>query len=81
MKRFFEVLNNASTDSLKLMFYGAGLSFGVLLIGFLAYLFNKVFMWNYQNGMLSIELIRSGFSLFVQFVLGGIILDCVLKNK
>ncbi len=81
MKRFSEMLGKITDVSGRLMLYGIKLAFGVLMIGIIAYKYNQWFVGGYANEMFCIELIRAAFSLFVQFIIGGIILDCAVQNR
>ena len=81
MKRFSEMLGKITDASGKLMLYGIKLALGVLIIGIIAYKYNQQFIGGYANEMFCIELIRAAFSLFVQFIIGGIILDCAVRNR
>ena len=80
MRRFFEILGKMTDESGKLMLYGIKLAFGVLIIGIIAYKYNQWFVGGYANEMFCIELIRAAFSLFVQFIIGGLILDCAVQR-
>lgn len=71
-----------SDVSLKMMYYGTQLSLGVLIIGIWAFGYNKyTFAGNYFNAEICIEIVRSAFSLFVQFIIGGLIFDCVSAKR
>lgn len=81
MNGLFENLDKMLPEAVKLMYYGTKLALGVLLIGFFAYKYNQWYVGSYENGVFCLELVRSAFSLFVQFIIGGIILDCARKSK
>lgn len=75
-------MKNISSIALKTMLYGTKMSLGVLLIGIFAYLYNEAFLGGrYLNTVFSLTVIRSAFSLFVQFIIGGLIFDCVHAKK
>lgn len=83
MHRLFKLFKeNISKVAVDLMFYGCGLSFGLLVIGIFAYYANIVF-WgeSYLNEMWSIEIITSAMSLFVQSFFFALIYDCVRLSK
>ena len=81
MKLLFDIIDKMSDISARMMLYGVKFAFGVLVIGIIAYEYNQRCVGGYANSMMCIEIIRASFSLFVQFVIGGIILDCALKNR
>ncbi len=64
-----------------MMLWGVKFAFYVLLIAFFAYKYNQWTAGSYENGVLLIKLAQGAFSLFVQFILGGIILDCYMTGK
>ncbi len=70
-----------SVASMLLMSYGTKTALGVLLIGIFAYKYNQWFIGGYANEVFCITIIQAAFSLFVQFILGGIILDCAIAKK
>lgn len=76
------MFRNISNIALKTMFYGTKLSLGVLLIGVMAYFYNEFFLdGRYLNTIFCITIIQAAFSLFVQFIIGGLIFDCVSIKK
>ncbi len=81
MNSFFECVRKMSPAALRMVFYGTKSAFWVLLIGFLAYKYNQRMSGDFESSFLCIELIKAGFSLLVQFIIGGIILDCAVKKK
>lgn len=72
--------NKMSAPSSLLMTYGTKTALGVLLIGIFAYKYNQWFIGGYANEVFCINIIQAAFSLFVQFILGGIILDCAIAK-
>lgn len=80
MHNLLKVMNKMSPEAAKLIFYGLKLATGVLVIGFAAYKYNQLYIGSYEAGIICIETVKAAFSLFVQFILGGIILDCARKN-
>lgn len=81
MNKFLNNVKELSPEAAKLMFFGTKLAFGVLLIGFLAYKYNQRFVGDYVTRMNCLELVRAGVSLLVQFITGGLILDCVVRKS
>ena len=81
MNKFIAACNNMSKEAALLISYGTKLALGVLIIGICAYKYNEHFIGGYANGILCIKLIQAAFSLFVQFIIGGIMLDCAQKDK
>lgn len=82
LNKLTKIFKNISDVSLKTMFYGTKLALGVLLIGITAYLYNEYFMGSrYLNTIFCLSIIQSAFSLFVQFIIGGLIFDCVNLKK
>ncbi len=64
-----------------LVFWGVKFAFYVLLVALFAYKYNQWSYGSYENSVLIIKLAQAAFSLFVQFILGGIILDCYMAGK
>ena len=81
MKNLFKTVSKMKRTTFLLMFWGVKFAFYVLLIAFFAYKYNQWTAGSYENGMLIIKLVQVAFSLFVQFILGGIILDCYMARK
>ncbi|MBQ9758009.1 MAG: hypothetical protein IJW15_06330 [Clostridia bacterium] len=81
MNNFFKTVSKIKKIPLMLMLWGVKSSFYVLLLAFFAYKYNQWFIGSYENGVLIIKLVQAAFSLFVQFILGGIILDCYMTKK
>ncbi|MBO4940859.1 MAG: hypothetical protein J6D15_01435 [Clostridia bacterium] len=81
MKNLFKTVSKMKRTPFLLMFWGVKFAFYVLLIAFFAYKYNQWTAGSYENGMLIIKLVQVAFSLFVQFILGGIILDCYMARK
>lgn len=81
MNGLFENLEKIMPEAEKMMYYGTKLALGVLLIGFFAYKYNQWHIGSYENTVFCIEIVRSAFSLFVQFIIGGIILDCASHSR
>lgn len=76
------MLNNISKISLQIMFYGTKLALGVLIIGILAHVYNNAVLGGrYPNTVFCLYVIQAAFSLFVQFIIGGLIFDCVNAKK
>lgn len=80
MHNFRKTLNKMSPRAAKLIFYGLKLATGVLVIGFAAYKYNQLYIGSYAGGVICLETVKAAFSLFVQFIIGGITLDCVGKK-
>ena len=80
--RLLSSLKNMSRTSVLLMFYGIRLALGVLVIGIIAHLYNEYFLCSrYTNTIFCITVIQAAFSLFVQFIIGGLIFDCISSAK
>ncbi len=80
MYEFLKIINRMSPEAAKLIFYGLKFATGVLIIGFIAYKYNQMYVESYETGVLCIEIVKAAFSLFVQFIIGGIALDCARKD-
>lgn len=80
MYNFFKMVNKMSPEAAKLIFYGLKLATGVLVLGFAAYKYNQLYIGSYTGGVICLETVKAAFSLFVQFIIGGITLDCVQKR-
>ena len=83
---FFEKLKKSvlslNETSLKIMKYGLQFAVGVSFIGLVAYILNnRARGFNFFCEQLSIYIILAGVSLFVQFIIGGLILDSVQKRR
>jgi len=77
-----KIFDKMSDIALKLMFYGTKTSFGILIIGILAYRYNILVLGNrYTNTVFCLTIIQAAYSLFVQFIIGGLIFDCVYSKK
>ncbi len=79
MHEFLEAVNKMSPEATKLIFYGLKLATGVLVIGFAAYKYNQLYIESYETGIMCLDIVKAAFSLFVQFIIGGIALDCAKK--
>ncbi len=80
MNNFLKTMNKMSPEAAKLIFYGLKLATGVLIIGSAAYKYNQLYVGSYTSGVICLETVKAAFSLFVQFIVGGISLDCVRKR-
>ncbi len=80
MNNFLDTFNKLSPYAAKLIYYGLKLATGVLIIGFTAYKYNQLYIGSYAGGVICLEIVKAAFSLFVQFIIGGIILDCARKE-
>ena len=83
MQKIYKIFKeNLSKTAIDLMYYGTGLSFGLLIVGICAFNFNKAF-WgdNFNNSLWSIKIITSAMSLFVQSFFFALIFDCVRLSK
>jgi len=78
---FFETFSKMSETPKKMMTWGVRFSLFVLLVGIFAYKYNQWFVGEYESSIISLKIVQAAFSLFVQFILGGIILDCVTGKK
>ena len=81
MKLFDIIRKQSSPISVKLMLYGTKLAFGVLIIGIAAFEYNDIFIGSIETETYGIRLVQAAFSLFVQFIIGGLVLDCVNADK
>ncbi len=72
---------NISSVALKMMLYGTMLALGVLILGIFVCKYNELFIGGYINNKIGIMIVQSALSLFVQFIIGGIIFDCVSKSR
>lgn len=81
MHKFFETVHKMSPEAAKLIFYGLKLATGVLIIGFAAYKYNQICVRSYAAQMICLDIVKAAFSLFVQFIIGGIALDCAKKES
>ena len=72
---------NMSNVSFKMMLYGTMLALGVLILGIFVCKYNEMFIGGYMNNKIGIMIVQSALSLFVQFIIGGIIYDCVSKSR
>jgi hypothetical protein len=79
MQEFFKTVNKMSPQAAKLIFYGLKLATGVLIIGFAAYKYNQIYIRSYETEVMCLDIVKAAFSLFVQFIIGGITLDCAKK--
>ena len=71
-----------SETSLKIMKYGLQSAAAVSLVGLATYILNhRANIFNYLGEQLSIYIILAGVSLFVQFIIGGLILDTMQKRR
>ena len=77
-----KIKGNLSKTSIDIMYYGSGLSLGLLLIGIFAYKAN-FFLWgeSYTNFFLSAEIITSAQRLFVQSFFFALLFDCVKMSR
>lgn len=81
MHEFIKMVNKMSPEAAKLIFYGLKFATGVLVLGFVAYKYNQLYIESYEAGVMCIEIVKAAFSLFVQFIIGGIAVDCVQKDN
>lgn len=82
LRGFVDAVKNLSTVAVKLMFYGTEAALGIIVIGVLAYLAYSICLnGGYYCTETCITLIRTGISIFVLFMLGGITFDCVEKRR
>lgn len=82
MRELKSAVKNIAAPAVYLMFYGVKAALGVMILGILAYQIYVVGQGGgYDAVSESIALVRAGFSLFVLFLLGGIIFDCVAKQR
>ena len=81
MKEFIKAYGNLSRLSAYLLLLGVKLSLSVLVVGIVAYIYNELLIGGYGNRELSIQIVQAAWNMFVIFILGGIIIDCVEKNK
>ena len=81
MNKFIINCRNISQIALDLIRYGVMLALGVLILGIFVCKYNQIFIGGYINHEVGISVVQSGISFFVQFIIGGIILDCVNYNK
>jgi len=73
---------NLSEFSLKIMKHGLQFAAGVSFVGLVAYILNyRTHTFNHLGEQLSVYIILAGVSLFVQFIIGGLILDSVQKRR
>lgn len=79
MQEFFKTVNEMSPEAAKLILYGLKMATGVLVIGFAAYKYNQMHIESYEAGVMCFGIVKAAFSLFVQFIIGGIALDCAKK--
>ena len=78
MKEIYELLQKMSGAAAYLIYYGVKLAIGVLVLGITVYFYNKRFLGNGAlNAEYALRIIQAAFSLFVQFIIGGLIFDCV----
>ena len=81
-EKFKENILKINEVSLQLMKYGTQFAMGVILIGLATYLINyRQYIFNYLGEQYGIHIMIAGVSLFVQFVIGGLVLDIVQKRR
>lgn len=83
MNRLYKIFEeNISKTAVDFMFYGLGLSFGLLIIGVFSYNLN-IALWqeSYINSIFSIKIITSAMSLFVQSFFFALLFDCVRMSS
>jgi len=75
-------VSNLNETSLKLMKYGAQFAVCVCLIGLISYISNsRMYIFNDFGEQFAIHTILAGASLFMQFIIGGIVLDIFQKRR
>lgn len=78
MKEIYELLQRMSSAAAYMIYYGVKFAIGVLVLGIVVYFYNKRFLGNgVLNSEYALRIIQAAFSLFVQFIMGGLIFDCV----
>ena len=66
----------------KIVKYGASLAIGICLIGFITYIINsRMSIFNYLGEQFGTHIIFAGMGLLVQFVIGGLVADIILKRR
>ena len=81
IKKVAESARQMSPTAIKMMYYGVITALGVLIIGIIGYRYNEIaYSADYNNAEMCIGVVQAGFSLFVQFLIGGLIFDCVQKK-
>ncbi len=82
LRGFVDAVKNLSAVAVKMMFYGTETALGIIIIGVLSYLAYAICLGGgYYCTSTCITLIRTGVSIFVLFMLGGITFDCVEKRQ
>ena len=81
MKNFLKAYKNISELSELLITVGIKLSLGVLAVGIFAYKYNEWFISGFKNEIFSIQIIMTAWNMFVIFILGGLLIDCMDKQK
>ena len=82
MKEIYELSQKMSRVAVYMIYYGVKLAIGVLILGIAAYFLNKKFLGNDSlNADYALTIVRAAFSLFVQFILGGLFFDCISASK
>lgn len=81
MNRLKMNCENISPIAIKMMLYGTMLALGVLILGVFVCKYNELFIGGYTNHKIGIAVVQAGVSLFIQFIIGGIIFDCVSHGK
>jgi len=75
-------ISNLNETSLKLMKHGAQFAVGVCLTGLAAYIINsRMYIFNYSGEQFAIHIMLAGVSLFMQFIIGGLVLDIFQKRR
>lgn len=81
MKKAAANFEQMSPIAVKMMYYGVITALGVLIIGIFGYEYNEyMYSGDYNNAQMCIGVVQAGFSLFVQFLIGGLIFDCVKRK-
>ena len=81
MKNFLNAYKNISETAELLINIGTKISFGVLAVGLFAYKYNEWFISGFKNEIFSFQIIMTAWNMFVIFILGGLLIDCVDKQK
>ena len=73
--------NKLGKLSKKVIFHGLQLANGILLVGFLLYFINtKIFNFDFNIAHLTFSMVEAATVIFAEAIIGGLMLDYLLKK-